>query len=278
MSLSGAALGSFGRRRKRGLGDLLRGEWWIDSVGNTTFADGDVGDFNHEALAFEAALGVDDDALQGDQWLPQAFVTAIENRDFTSPEFVEFLLEHGANMEFVEWCRKGDCDAREYALEHMGWIRVKGDNFEVWRLTDDVLKSIQGSDIWENVEGDADIEGGEVPDDSVLIEELATRNHWTVPVAVLFDASGVRDLMTKLRRAGKGLSGRSRKLRYQVQVWTERGGMIPVFAAGIKEAREKAASAPTWITPDGPNARVHARTGRVVRVVVLDLDTGEAVS
>ena len=78
--------------------------------------------------------------------------------------------------------------------------------------------------------------------------------------------------------AGTALSGRSRKLRYQVQVWTERGGMIPVFAAGIKEARAKAASAPTWITPDGPNARVYARTGRVVRVVVLDLDTGEAVS
>ena len=37
---------------------MQRGEWWIDDSGQLTFADGDVGDTNHEMIAFYAALGL----------------------------------------------------------------------------------------------------------------------------------------------------------------------------------------------------------------------------
>lgn len=36
----------------------LYGEWWIEDGGSVEFADGDVGDQNHESIAFQAALGV----------------------------------------------------------------------------------------------------------------------------------------------------------------------------------------------------------------------------
>lgn len=33
----------------------LSGEWWIDDGGSPMYADGDVGDMNHEMLVLESA-------------------------------------------------------------------------------------------------------------------------------------------------------------------------------------------------------------------------------
>jgi len=37
------------------------GEWWIDDDGRATFADGDVGDMNHEGYAFWSFIGISDE-------------------------------------------------------------------------------------------------------------------------------------------------------------------------------------------------------------------------
>jgi hypothetical protein len=39
--------------------DVLDGEWWLEDSGDPTFADGDIGDINHEMAAFQSAIGVD---------------------------------------------------------------------------------------------------------------------------------------------------------------------------------------------------------------------------
>jgi hypothetical protein len=40
---------------------MPRGEWWIDDGGQVTFADGDVGDQNHESVAFWSAIELSDE-------------------------------------------------------------------------------------------------------------------------------------------------------------------------------------------------------------------------
>ena len=172
---------------------VLRGEWWIDNTGSTTYADGDVGDYNHEAIALEAALGVDLESVEPE------IAGKLASYDFDDPGVAAYLTEQDADRDFLDWyARHPRSDARDYALEHMGWIRVKGDNFELWELTDEALRRIQNSDIWEN----ADLEGedAETADHSALIEEKSTGRYWDVPLAVLFDASDVRTLLAKLAR------------------------------------------------------------------------------
>ena len=197
------------RSHPRPLGDLLRGEWWIDDSGSTTFADGDIGDYNHERYALEVAIGIDLDDVDNAELLE-----AVVDRRFT-PEVLEALEEAGANMKFVRWCRDdGACDARDYALEHMGWIRVKGDNFEVWKLDDSALDRIQNADIWEEAEGTLGT------DDEVFIEEHSTKTLLRVPVSALFDAKDLRQLRIKLRQHESGsqrafpFEGIRRRLRH----------------------------------------------------------------
>jgi hypothetical protein len=43
---------------------ILSGEWWLDTSGQATFADGDVGDVNHEIAAFQHFIGLSEDVLE----------------------------------------------------------------------------------------------------------------------------------------------------------------------------------------------------------------------
>jgi hypothetical protein len=42
---------------------MIRGEYWLDSDGQSTFADGDVGDSNHEMVAFWAGIQLNDEEV-----------------------------------------------------------------------------------------------------------------------------------------------------------------------------------------------------------------------
>jgi hypothetical protein len=138
----------------------LDGEWWIDDSGQVLFADGDVGDMNHEMYVIDGltrtildaiggikydeeyagpmdthdeavreALGVDKDAVWGD--LRQALNEKMKE---TWPDEAqrEAALDAAYNMS----------DAREYAIQYNGWKRLKGTNVETWTLTKDDLDDI----------------------------------------------------------------------------------------------------------------------------------------
>ncbi len=107
-------------------------EWWIDDSGSVYFADGDVGDYNHAMVAFEAALGISLDDLDA----PQMAVM-----EPLSQEAIEWLLAQGAPTEAVE-ALKGGSDPRDYAVNHMGWKRLEGNIIETKTLTSSDLDII----------------------------------------------------------------------------------------------------------------------------------------
>lgn len=219
---------------------LISGEYWIDDSGNTTFADGDVGDAGHELIAFEAALGLDLESLRGIQFYPGGMPTTelaekyledkeseitlddlsdMEPKDQVAlvkklgveskylelePEDAlahQWLDDNGANMKFVEWCESSHCDARDYALESMGWIRVKNDDFETWELNDDSLKRIIGSDVFPEEDNDGySIEDSEA---EVGLSERKTGWYESIPVRVLLKAKSAEGLKRYIGGVGK---------------------------------------------------------------------------
>ena len=115
--------------------DGLRGEWWIDDSGSATFADGDIGDQNHEIIAFWSALGVDpDETFSLGEILPD---------EGLSEEQASGLLEMGADPKAVEFFSGDGGDARDFMMVERAWIRVADSNFQLWNLDDEALGRIR---------------------------------------------------------------------------------------------------------------------------------------
>lgn len=160
----------------------LRGEWWIDDFGTSTYADGDIGDQNHESIAFEGALGFDLEELE-----PDVFEGVID-RD---PEYLAMLLEHPeANHDAVRFFMENAIgDAREYMMRSQGWIRVEGSRFQMWTFDDDAKNRI-----CEHIAEYREREFDEFPDepgygvDSIHIEELSSGNNFSVESDELCDS------------------------------------------------------------------------------------------
>lgn len=91
------------------------GEWWIDRDGQAEFADGDIGDYNHERLAMSSALGIHDESpyeysrISDDQMvdavreLPEDVqAELLDDYGASSPE--ELVAEHigGDKQQFLE--------------------------------------------------------------------------------------------------------------------------------------------------------------------------------
>jgi len=169
---------------------ILSGEWWLDSSGMATFADGDVGDYNHAMIAFQAALGIDLDLPEAPELIPfESF----------SQEALKYLKKHNANSEAINYLKDGS-DPRDYALEYMGWIRVHGDNFQVWDFNDDALDKIKNSDVWEQADSPEELEDS---DEHVLIEQSKNNKSWSVPLKVLFKAQSAEGLKRYMEGIGK---------------------------------------------------------------------------
>jgi len=207
----------------------MQGEYWLEENGQSTFADGDVGDANHEMVAFWAGiqlndeeapegvspngidltalgeglleeLGVRDGIVEVGKWPKGQWNEFLKKNDLNpfnrneggyswSREEVlglNKLVALGANMDFVWWWfERPTPDSRDFALEQMDWIRVKGNNFQVNDFDDRALKNIRNSDFWEQEVEDP--EKLELSDDPVWIEEKSTGRFFSVPLRVLFD-------------------------------------------------------------------------------------------
>jgi hypothetical protein len=144
----------------------LQGEWWIDDTGYAQFADGDIGDQNHETIAFWAALGIDPEesflskygferALEsvteylqktGDEFSPDeildSFLEALTPGYMTDAQAIG-LLALGADSKAVNYFQKHNGDAREFMMAERAWIRVDDNNFQLWTLDDEALGRIR---------------------------------------------------------------------------------------------------------------------------------------
>ena len=127
----------------------IKGEYWIID-GSVEFADGDIGDFNHEAIAYQhieyqfkdkirklaEELGIEEEKTH--------YGTSIhDNDEFPQmAKLLERIREHLNNDTYIQ--RKiganndvfsillGSGQAKEYVVLHEGWIEVRGNNIALY--------------------------------------------------------------------------------------------------------------------------------------------------
>lgn len=130
------------------------GEYWIDDSGNAMFADGDIGDMNHEMYVIDGLasrllnhmdIDVDDRAGSLDGWRKD--ITAAMKEDEFEGDEDEFIEKAAKEIWKDEKqrnaaiaCAWGSGDARKYGMQYDDWIRVAGHGFECWEMTANVLK------------------------------------------------------------------------------------------------------------------------------------------
>lgn len=143
---------------------VIRGEYWFNENGNAMYADGDVGDMNHESYViqrcsqevldyFNMSSGDEGVVLSdyedqiveiikeevGDEW------GDIENDPASAIIkylVIEFRIPESKADELVLTAYGSKGDAREYAIKNWNWIRVHGANIEVNKLNSDTLKKV----------------------------------------------------------------------------------------------------------------------------------------
>lgn len=167
----------------------IRGEYWIVD-GRVDFADGDVGDQNHEMVALNAVASDHIDALV--DYAEELGVEDIPNIDEPFPAASELtrsihfaLVEKGVpavhvaghvvkrlgtSMDVYKMLGGGG-DARLHMMKTDGWVAVRSNNVELYGYDQDKRKSLA-----DGIEDILDQEGVEEPDEEI---ELSLYDHRT---------------------------------------------------------------------------------------------------
>jgi hypothetical protein len=181
----------------------FRGEWWFED-GQAIYADGDVGDTNHEGRVINILKMQIVDELGGDtsndveyagefdDYADEIFehiggeFTPEELEDWKEGKYFDAIKSYivrAGSMELKEkflYAFSSNKDAREYALKYWGWQRVKGNVIQTWTLTTQDLKNIT-SGLYEAYDEELN-----EPDAVFFIEVMTTRSFYEdVPWRVL---------------------------------------------------------------------------------------------
>ncbi len=202
----------------------MNGEWWFQD-GQAVFADGDVGDMNHEAFVVDSLnrqildhLGIDSsnferapDMAELQRYYPKVMAEILENiqDEFTDEEkelvkdgfaagaVNSYLFRHPNLKDMLYYTQGQDkngrtLDPRDYALIHWGWQRVKGNVIQTQTLTQKDLSNIV-SGLYDAYHEELEETNPEaVEDDNPMgehtfnIEVMSTKSWYTgVPFSVL---------------------------------------------------------------------------------------------
>lgn len=142
----------------------LRGEYWIDDSGESWYADGDVGDINHEGMVIDLVrrqvlddLGVDTSSEEYVDVIGKYYDQIFDNikDDLNKEQLIEWENEEfekvikfylkSQNVENVDEKLDvvyGRMDGRDYGMKFLGWKRMKGNVIQTETLTNDDIKII----------------------------------------------------------------------------------------------------------------------------------------
>lgn len=199
----------------------VSGEWWIID-GTAHYADGDIGDMNHEAYVVDHLAGTFlsymDIETDGDRigmmseyedqivrWLvDKKGITEEQAKDDPADVAYNILVKQMVpkyfktkdqfeQAFFIAWGSRTNIRAADYSITYDGWKRVQNNWIETWTFTKEDLKSI--------VDGLYDANRDELsPEDLFNIEVRATKTEYRdVPLSVLEsgDYSAMREYATK---------------------------------------------------------------------------------
>jgi hypothetical protein len=153
---------------------MTEGEWWlIDGVAH--YADGDVGDKNHEAYVHDHVYAELRDKIEeaelysglqeifASEETPDATTLRTNLNDWSDRQAKELPDDHpdkeplyddvyawlaektGLTEKDLNWVFNADSstvDLREYGMRKLGWIRVAGNQVELYKLTPAKLKEM----------------------------------------------------------------------------------------------------------------------------------------
>lgn len=201
----------------------LANEYWIDDSGSAMFADGDIGDYNHEGYVQSVLLsqygfdwesdGVDihnpdfpsewvsnnfeeakDYYVKQGKWTPQwqqmedngDIAELVKEMGYWMANSTIFELS-GASPEEAE-IMTGGGDAREFAKKNWGWARVEGKNIEVYQISPGMMKTLAS--------GYAEAFSLEPEDDMEVTIYCSIDDSWytDVPLSVL-DTGDIKKLL-----------------------------------------------------------------------------------
>ncbi len=181
----------------------IRGEYWIQD-GNVDFADGNIGDDNHESIAIRHIFysysdnvvslaeeleletesdyegydgGPDIEAISG---LLQMIWEHLTSKGMNKQQAEKHILEKlGVNKEAFQvlW---GGGDARLYVMKYEGWIAVRENNVEVYGYDEKKKKHL--------INGIYDILGEEniiAENVELSVYDYKTKKNWTTTLADL---------------------------------------------------------------------------------------------
>jgi hypothetical protein len=191
----------------------LRGEWWIVD-GQAIYADGDVGDMNHEAYVIQSIQGMyaDEEFNRGEyiDWdgfekhLLEEGIAGLGDAEYDEDEIVyNALKELGMTDEEIKVARGQHGDAREYGLKNLGWKRIKGDNVQTQTLTSGDLSDIARG-LWEISESSG----------------MDNETEFTVDIEVYSNGTLFRDVPYSV------ISEKKPELLYQYRIRLDMGGYM----------------------------------------------------
>jgi len=150
----------------------VQGEWWILD-GQAMFCDTDIGEWSHEGYVVDtiASQYVETDQLE----------ETVEDWFFSLS--TEEIAELGITPQEAEVIAGGD--ARKYAMEHLGWQRMAGNDVETWNLTSNDLHNIS-TGIWDAYDEQAENET------FTIYVYSNQKTYWDVPVDVIESGNPIK--------------------------------------------------------------------------------------
>lgn len=222
----------------------LDGEFWLMD-GQAMFADGDIGEMNHEGYAIDHAqrevmdmMGAPSEYTDGEFADWDEFISWLEIEHDGEDGYLKAMKEAGVSDELYQTAL-GMGDTRSYAAEQWGWIRMHGNNVQMR----------DASQLKELGDGIADAHQDADLDNESFTIETKTAYYTDVPWSVI-DAGDVGALRDYKNPGTPGWGGTSNARRAKV-----RNRIRNIFCATGKEGGKD----PTCTKDDGGGVAVAER-------------------
>lgn len=131
-------------------GGYVSGEWWITQDGETIYADQDIGELGHEAIAFDHMV---DKEIVVDGLLERDIIDEDEAKELQDDDvtviyiYNQFGIPDDLGKEAVDrpeiWTAIKKHDARYAFIRYYGAILVLGENFLSYTVTKKTLEAIK---------------------------------------------------------------------------------------------------------------------------------------
>lgn len=226
----------------------IRGEYWVQN-GSVDFADGDIGDQNHEGIAIDHVVsryaddvssladdlnlehesfdsgynGIDSEAVEKLLW--RIYETLTQGRDpddedeqgeerdpISDEEADKYIMkELGCNADAYQ-ILLGRGDARLYVMKHEGWIAIRSHSVDVYGYSDAIRQQV-ASAVQDVIYEEQNITDDEYDPQTVDLDihDLKNNKYYSVTLAELLAPPALP--MTQARNIDDGKNAYSGKLK-----------------------------------------------------------------